>query len=108
MRRGRRGTATYRGIEIRQKSNGNLSQIVPILKSLGFSPRSLKTYAYKNKLGEFEMDVLAIHSRDFKRFQSNIPIKNPRKIATLEKVTKHKRRWKNQWKEGLWLDEGVS
>lgn len=35
-----------REIELRQKSNGNLKLVIPLLSWLGFHPRSIKTYVY--------------------------------------------------------------
>ena len=84
-------THVIRTIELRQKSNGNLNLITPILRSLGFSP-SLRTYIYKNKLGIFEADVLKVPTSDFILFKETIPIRHPRKRGELEKIVRHKRR----------------
>lgn len=88
----RTGTCARRRIEICQKSNGNLRQTIPILKSLGLSPR-IGHYFNTTKLGTFERDVLIIPSSDYARFQSVIPIKHPRKIVVLKKIVRYKPRW---------------
>jgi hypothetical protein len=100
-KRGNRvGYTVSRYIGLEQKSNGNLKLVVPILKSLNFNS-SLRTYIYENKFGVFKKDVIRILSSDFASFKSIIPLKHPRKIAALEKVVGYKRRWKNQYGEGL-------
>ena len=98
------GYTVSRYIGLEQKSNGNLKLVVPILKSLNFNP-SLRTYIYENKLGVFKKDVIRVPSPDFARFKSIIPLKHSRKIIALEKVVGYKRRWKNQYGEGLVLKE---
>lgn len=96
------GTTTFaeRRICLYQKAGGNLRSIISILKNLGFD-FSLKTYAYKNKLGTFKTDVLRILASHYHFFASMIPIKHPRKAIALQKIIEHKRRWKNQFKSGL-------
>lgn len=89
----RTGSCTWRRIEICQKSNGNLRRVIPILRSLGFSPH-VRRYTNTTKLGTFKRDILIIPSSDYVRFQSVIPIKHPRKIAVLEKIVKYKPRWR--------------
>lgn len=93
-------THVGRTIELRQKSNGNLNLIIPILSSLGFCP-TLREYTYKNKLGIFKMDVLKILTLDFPLFKKMITIRHPRKKGELEKVVHYKPRWRNQFSEGL-------
>lgn len=101
-RKGNHVRTTVRSIALEQKSNGNLELVMPILKSLNFSP-SLRTYTYENEFGTFEKDVIRIPSSDFALFKSTIPLKHTRKIAALEKIVEYKRRWKNQYGEGLIL-----
>jgi len=90
------GICIQRKIELRQKSNGNLKLILPILRSLGFNPW-MRSYTYTNKLGSFKSDVLIILPSNYGLFKLTIPIRHPRKIAILEKIVEHNRVPKNQW-----------
>jgi len=87
---------TRRRIELRQKSNGNLKLIVPLLKSLGFSPW-IGSYTYTNKLGTFRNDIVIVPSSNYALFKSTVPLKHPRKKEVLEKIVDYKPRWKNRW-----------
>lgn len=80
------GNSKRKALCLSIKKSGNLTPIKGILTSLGFHRVKIKEQHYKNYLGEFDTELIRLHSKaNANQFIEKIPLQHPRKKIELEK-----------------------